>query len=143
MRPPLTCRPVLPPELLPPLEPLLLPLPELLPLLLLPLPELLPLPDPPLLPLPLPELLPLLDPLEPLEPLESLLAPPSRPPSDPLLEDGEEHAVESDAAAAPKKTARPDGQSFMGASPLSSTKYHLHGRADAPVHHRDRAPRRP
>ncbi len=94
MTPPLTCKPLLPPE------PLSLPLPELLPLL-----------DPPLPPLPLPELLPLLEPL-PLPPLELPLVPPSLPPSAAaLLEFDEEHAVKNDAAAAPEKrtSATPSG----------------------------------
>src|SRR5580698_2491757 len=125
MRPPLTCKPLLPPESLP------LPLSELPPLtdpLLLPLPpsEPLPLRDPPLLPLALPEL-PLVAP----PPLPLLLAL-SLPRFDPgVLDDDEEQPVASDATPAPRKTARPDGWSFMEASPLCSIKYH-HPHAEKP-----------
>ena len=123
MRPPLTCKPLLPPEPLPLLDPLLLPLPEL-PLLtdplLLPLPPSDPLPllDPPLLPLSLPELLPLVDP--PPLPLLVVLSVPRFDPA--VLDDDEEHPVASAATPAPRKTARPDGWSFMDASPLCSHK---------------------
>src|ERR1700722_8344446 len=111
MRPPLTCRPLLPPEplLLPPSEPPPSTDPPLLPL---PPSEPLPLLDPPLLPLPLPELLPLVDP----PPLPLLLVL-SVLRSDPVLDD-EEHPVASEATPAPRKTARPDVWSVMEASPL-------------------------
>ena len=102
MRPPLTCKLLLPPALLPLPDPPVLALPELLPLPdppVLALPELLPLPDPPALTLP--ELLPLLD------------RAPLPPPPDPAALGGDdvEHPVENDAAAAPDKTAtaRPNG----------------------------------
>jgi hypothetical protein len=107
MRPPLTCRPLLTPESLPLLDPLL---PELLLVtdpLLLPLPpsEPLPLLDPPLLPLTLPELLPLVDP----PPLPLLLVL-SVLWSDPaVLGDDEEHPMASEATPAPRTTARLDG----------------------------------
>jgi len=133
MRPPLTCKRVLPPLTLPeplPLLPLLTllpplpPPPPLLPLLPpLTLPEPLPLPDP--LALPLPELWPPADPLglplpEPLplplplpEPLPLLDRVPLPPEPAALGGDDETHPVENDAAAAPDKTAtaRPNGES--------------------------------
>jgi len=92
MRPPLTCKRVLPPLTLP--EPLPLPDP-----LALPLPELWPPADP--RGLPLPEPLPLLDRV-PLPPEPAALG-----------GDDETHPVENDAAAAPDKTAtaRPNGES--------------------------------
>jgi hypothetical protein len=97
MTPPLTCKPLLPPELLPLLDPLLLPPPELLP------------PLDPLL-LPLPELPPLLDPaLDP--PLDPLLVPSCAPPSDPDVLEEDEHAVANEEPATPTRTAnqRPQG----------------------------------